>query len=282
MDGRGTAADARQVKEQPDTQRLVPTVPAQVKWLAATAVAITVALYVAEAAAGEGAGVMQSLEAGIAFLGFFGLPGASSQAVARFQETRVACLMIMVEVAVWAGWTAGASDGSAALVVVWVPFVGVSLAGVVLIVESVVVRWTAIRNAAPPADRAGLLDRLGAVLLDIVVVTAALFVPLTLLSGSGHEIAATVTTGIAYFAGSWMTIGATPGQALVRIRVHNIRGRRPSPLQAIGRAALVVLELLGAATMWLLPLIVVELALAGSGDGRTLVDRLTRTSVTNR
>lgn len=261
---------------------------ARVGWFTATAVATTIALLLAANAA-DHRSLTSGWPAAVVYLGFVGLPGAISVGVARFQLSRIACFVIMTVVGFWAGWSMGASeDAQAGFAALWVPFIGVPLAGLVLIGEGVAVRRAGVFDPYPidtREGRAALPDRVGALLLDLALAAAILAVPLTMLRHRGQEVIAAViglAAGIGYLGGCWMLKGATVGQALLRLRVVGREGANPDPVQAIARAGLLIVVLLGTATLLLIPLTGIEIALAASAGGRTIVDRVTRTTVLAR
>jgi|GEM_PF-4760129 len=260
---------------------------ARAGWFAATAVTTTSALLLAAIAADDRSRSAGGAGLWAAYLVFVGVPGAIAAGVARFKLTRAACFFVMTIIGFWAGWSMGSSNdaqaGAAALIV---PFVGLPLAGVVLVIESVVTRRSTIQDPDPLVmsdSRAAISDRLAALFIDLVLACAVLVVPLTVLSHRGQEIAAAiggVLAGIGYLAGMWLARGATVGQSLLRLRVAKATtGDTMGGVQAVGRALLLIVELMGTATLFLLPLTGVEIVLGVTKDGRTVVDRLTRTNV---
>lgn len=261
---------------------------ARVAWFAATTVAITIALLLAANAADDRS-LTSGWPAAIPYLGFVGLPGAISVGVARFPFTRVACFVVMTGVAFWAGWSMGASDDAqAGLAALLVPFIGIPLAGAVLIGEGVAVRRGGVIDPEPidmREGRAALQERLGALLIDLVLAAAVLVVPLTMLSHQKQEVVAAViglAVGVGYLCASWVLKGATVGQALLRLRVVGPDQMPVSPVRAAARAILLIIEVLGTATLLLIPLTGIEIALAAASSGRTLVDRVTGTEVLAR
>lgn len=265
------------------------TTLARAGWFAATAGSSTAALLLAANAADDRTLASGWAAAGFAYLGFVGLPGALSAGVARFQLSRIACFVIMTGVGFWAGWSMGSSDDAqAGLAALIVPFVGIPLAGLVLVGESVLVRRAGVVDPDPidmRETRAALPERLASLLVDLAIAVAVLVVPLTMLSHRGAEVVAAavgVVAGVAYLSGSWMTKGATIGQTLLRLRVVDGDATNPAPARAIARAGLLIVEILGTATLLLIPLTAVEIGLAASAGGQTLVDRLTRTTVVAR
>jgi uncharacterized RDD family membrane protein YckC len=257
-------------------------------WFAATAACTTLALLLAANAADDRS-LTSGWPAAAFFIGFVGIPGAISVGVARFRFTRIACFVVMTGVGFWAGWSMGSSDDAqAGLAALLVPFVGIPLAGAVLVGEGVAVRRAGVPDPDPidmREERAALQERLGALLVDLVLATAVLVVPLTMLSHRGQEVMAAVlgfAAGIGYLAGSWAVRGATVGQALLRLRVVGKHGTNLGPVRAAVRAVLLIVEVLGTATLLLIPLTGVEIALAAASSGRTLVDRLTGTAVLAR
>lgn len=260
----------------------------RIGWFAATAVSTTVALLLAANAA-EDRSLTSGWPAAIFYIGFVGVPGAISAGIARFRFTRIACFVVMTGVGFWAGWSMGSSESSTAgLAALLVPFVGIPLAGAVLIGEGVAVRRAGV-PAPDPIDmreeRAALQERLGALLVDLVLATAVLVVPLTMLSHRGQEVIAGAigfAAGIGYLCTSWVLRGATVGQALLRLRVVGPDGMRVGPVRAAVRAVLLIVEVLGTATLMLIPLTGIEIALAAASSGRTLIDRVTGTELLAR
>lgn len=274
--------------EEPNAERVGNSVTRAI-WFAATAIAITIALLVAANAADEASWTSEWAAVGLAYLGFVGLPGAISAGMARFRFTRIACFVIMTGVAFWAGWSMGASDDAqAGLAALIVPFVGIPLAGVVLVGESVLVRRAGVVDPDPidmRETRAALPERLASLLVDLAIATAVLVVPLTMLSHRGAEVVAAavgVGAGVAYLTVSWVTKGATIGQTLLRLRVVDGHAANPAPARALARAGLLIVEILGTATLLLIPVTGIEIALAANANARTIVDRLTRTTVVAR
>ncbi len=252
-----------------------------------TAVTGTVALIVAASAASAQAPPLSSWVAvGFGYLGLIGIPGSISQLAARLGATHIACFVVVTATAVGAGLAMGSSeDAQAGLAALLVPSVGIPLACVVLVGESVLIRRSVVVDPEPLVmrdQRAALSERLAALLVDLVLAAAVLVVPLTMLSHRDHEVMAMMlgfVVGLTYLAGTWLTTAATVGQRLLRVRVVDRSGHPLTPIQALGRAALVMGEIIGTATVFLLPLAAVDIVLAASASGLTIVDRLTRTAV---
>lgn len=259
----------------------------RIGWFAATAVSTTVALLLAANAAEDRS--LSWWPAAMFYIGFVGVPGAISAGIARFRFTRIACFVVMTGVGFWAGWSMGSSEHSTAgLAALLVPFVGIPLAGAVLIGEGVAVQRAGVPDPDPidmREGRAALQERLGALLVDLVLATAVLVVPVTMLSHRGQEVIAGaigLAAGIGYLSASWVLRGATVGQALLRLRVVGPGGMRVGAVRAAVRAVLLIVEVLGAATLLLIPLTGIEIALAAASSGRTLVDRVTGTELLAR
>jgi hypothetical protein len=126
----------------------------------------------------------------------------------------------MTGVGFWAGWSMGSSDDAqAGLAALIVPFVGIPLAGAVLIGESVAVRRVGVRDPDPidlREERAALPERMAALLVDLALAALVLVVPLTMLSHRGAEVVAAVVGiggALAYLSIGWATKGGAKGWA---------------------------------------------------------------------
>jgi uncharacterized RDD family membrane protein YckC len=125
-------------------------------------------------------------------------------------------------------------------------------------------------------------DRLRALTIDTVLLSAVLVAPVTVLSDAGHEVAAVASAVLptaAFLGGCVARRGRTIGQSLLGLSVvdADTLGRVP-PIRAFPRSLIIALEVLGTATIILSPPALAELASARL-TGRSLTDRLLRTTV---
>jgi hypothetical protein len=185
---------------------------------------------------------------------------------------------------VLAWWTAprGDNDGLWVLIFWFLPFLGVLAAGVVAVTGLI----AAARRRAPSPHRtftiASPSERLAALAIDVGAVGGLLMAPLTALSHTNLEIVAGVL-GIAvattYLAVPVAWKGRTLGQSLLGLYVMDASTNKRVPIaRALLRSVVVVLEIALVPTLILAVPAVIELVVL-SVSGRTLTDRLLRTSV---
>lgn len=211
---------------------------------------------------------------------FVGLPSLFPIAVARTARWRILTTLIMTAVAVMAGvLVVSTDDAQAGLAVLWVPYVAVPLGLVLWIGRAISDRRRVESTKA--GSLAALSDRLAALVIDIIIVGAALYAPLVALRDAKQEIAAGiigVTAGAGYLGALTAARGQTLGQAIMRVKVVDVTASdRVPPVRAMLRSLVIVLEVMAAPTLVLAPPAIVELALASSG--RSLTDRIFRTKV---
>lgn len=196
--------------------------------------------------------------------------------------TTGAALALVPTVLAW--WTAprGDNDGLWTLIFWFLPLLG----GLAAVVVAVAERITVARRRSPSEHGTFAVatpsDRLAALAIDVGIVGGVLVVPLTALSHAKLEIAAGVV-GVAaattYLAVPVAWKGRTLGQWLVGLFVMDARTNRPLPLlRAILRSVVVVVEVALLPSLVFAVPAVIELAVL-SASGRTLTDRLLRTSV---
>jgi len=215
------------------------------------------------------------------YLAFVALPSFLPLAAARAWWTRLVALVLMTAAAVAAAiLIVTIDDGQAGLAVFLVPEVAIPLGAVIWIGHAI-----ADRRPGPdafPGERAGVSDRLAALVIDVALVGAALVVPLTAMSHARYEIVAGVVgvSGATLFlAVPVATRGRSIGQSLLGLAVVDTRTLgRISFGRSILRSLVVVLEVTGIPTFILAVPAVAELTAVGC-DGRSLTDRLLATSV---
>lgn len=185
---------------------------------------------------------------------------------------------------VLAWWTAprGDNDGLWALVFWFLPLLGFLAAGLVAVAALI----AAARRRASSQHRTLVVatapERLAAIAIDVTTLGAVLLAPLTALSHARLEIVAGVTgivvaTGYLGVPVAWK--GRTLGQSLVGLVVVNEGTNQPVPIaRALLRSLVVVLEVALVPTLVFAIPAVLELTTL-SASGRTLTDRLLRTSV---
>lgn len=184
-----------------------------------------------------------------------------------------------------AWWTAprGDNDGLWMFLFLGLAFLGLIGAFAAAIAERVSTqRRISRRGVAGEAVPATAGDRITALAIDTAVVGAILVVPLTMLSHAELEMLAFgvgIAAATTYLAVPVTTRGASLGQAVVGLSVRSIAGRTMiSPLRATVRSLIVVLEVVGAATIIFgLPALIEMVAL--TSRGRTITDRVLGTSV---
>ncbi len=128
-------------------------------------------------------------------------------------------------------------------------------------------------------------DRLSGMAVDAVVVGLIVYWPLTSLSRSGDEAAAVlvgVLFAVSYEAVAISRFGGTLGHRLLGLKViESSTTTVPSLARAFSRGLVVVIELLLAATVLFSVVLAIDAILVLS-SGRSIGDRLTRTSVESR
>jgi len=218
------------------------------------------------------------------YLSFVALPSLLALAVVRAGLLRIVVLVLLTAVAATGGvLVVTTDDAQAGLAVLWVPFVAIPVAAVVWIGQAVAARrTTAVSPGAGAPVTAGLSDRLAALAIDIALVGAVLVIPLTALSHERQEVAAGVVgvgAGTVYMAALVAGRGRTVGQSLLGLAVVDVQTLgRVALNRALPRSLIVVLELAMAPTIILAAAAVAEL-LSVSACGRSITDRLLRTSV---
>jgi len=219
------------------------------------------------------------------YLGFVALPAFLPLAVARHPATKAFEVANMTAAAGYAGIAMATSDDAqAGLAVFVVADVGIPLAGIVWTGQVVVPRLRTWRPGGETvtSEPADILRRLQALVVDVLLVAAALVVPLTAMSHAGYEVAATavgIAVGTAYagIAVAWK--GRTLGQWAVRVVVVDAAtGERLGPVRAVARGLVVIVELIGAATLVFSLAALTELV-AALLTGRSLTDRLLRSAM---
>lgn len=217
-----------------------------------------------------------------------GLPALTVALAARHPLVAGAGIVVMTAVAIFAGITMAASDDAqAGLAALIVAYVGVPLALFTWIGESVTRRAAVERHHAGGRVlvAAALSARMCAFAIDLLVVGAVLYLPLTVLSHANHEVAAVLVglaVGTASFALPVVWWGHSFGQGLLGLRtVDAVTGELVPLVRAVGRSFTLCLEALGAVTIVLaIPAAADCVALATTG--RSLLDRLFRTAVLAR
>jgi len=221
------------------------------------------------------------LEVATISLLFVALPSALPIAAARTWMTRLAAVAVVTVVAVVsAALVVTTDDAQAGLAVLWIPLVAVPLAVVLWIGRLIVERRA---SASAPTDQgshppAAPTDRLGALVIDVIVAGAVLVVPLTALSHAGQEVAAALVGAVA--ATSFLALpiarrGRTLGQSLVGLAVVDATTMgRVGLARAYLRSFVVVVEAVFVTT--LLPVLDFVAVVA---SGRSLPDRMLGTSV---
>lgn len=189
---------------------------------------------------------------------------------------------------VLAWWTAprGDNDGLWILVFLSLPMLG-GLAAVLAAVAGRVAEHVGRENpghdvAVNELTNARPADRLAALAIDLVLVSAVLVVPLTALAHAKFEVVAAILgigAATAYLAVPLARKGRTVGQSLVGLSVVDAATGRPVPAaRAIVRSTVVVLEVIAVpTTIFAIPALVELFSLARSG--RTVTDRLLGTVV---
>lgn len=225
------------------------------------------------------------LSAGPLYLPFVALPSLLLLAVARHRATKIVVLVVMTATAVLAAvLVVTTEDGQAGLAVFLVSYVAIPLFAVIWVGQAVIPR---IAKRGPEGQPRVLVDaepsdRLRALVIDGVIAGAALVVPVTALSDAHYEVAAAVSgvvAATAYLGGSIAWRARTVGQSLLGLSVVDAKSfSRVGPIRAFARSLIVVLEVLGAATIILLPPAVAEIV-STLLTKRSLTDRLLRTTV---
>ena len=216
------------------------------------------------------------------YLGVVALPSMLPLVAARTSRTRLVVLAAMTAVATASAvCVATNDDAQAGLAVLWVPYVAVPLAVALWVGHAVAARRTGVPDAQPLAP-AGPSDRLAALMIDLAILGAALLLPLTAMSHANHEVAAAlvgVAVGTTYMAALVAARGRTVGQSLLRLTVVDATTlERARASRAIIRSAIIAMEVAAAATLVLsIPAIAELVSVVASG--RSLTDRLVRTSV---
>jgi uncharacterized RDD family membrane protein YckC len=185
---------------------------------------------------------------------------------------------------VLAGWTAprGDNDGLWALVLIFLPLLGVLAAGVAAVAERVGAARGGHRSGAHGLAPALPSDRLTALALDVAIAAAVMVVPLTALSHAHLEVVAGglgVVTATAFLAVPVARKGRTLGQSIVGLNVLDATTHRLIPARrAVLRSLVVVLEVAACPTLVLaIPAVIEWVSLVGSG--RTVTDRVFGTAV---
>lgn len=212
-----------------------------------------------------------------------GLPSVAVVAAARHRSVAVAGLVVMAAVAVYAGAGMAASDDAqAGLMVLIVPMVGVPLAVLCWIGQSVAYRRTAHRAGIGVLAAADLDTRGCALAIDVLAAGALVLAPVSMLSHAGQEVAAAalgIAAATASLALPLARRGHTLGQGLLGLRTVDAATGEPLPLaRASARSLVITLEVLGTITFVLAVPAAIDLIAVAAGK-RTLVDRLFRTSV---
>ncbi|MGI8983120.1 MAG: RDD family protein [Acidimicrobiales bacterium] len=237
------------------------------------------ALMAAVVVAGDGVTVSSVVAAAPLYAVFVALPSMVAIVAGRWWAKRLAVTVVMTGVAAYAGvQMVTVDDGQAGLAVLWVPMAALPLGGIVWVGGAVVARYRSSGSEAA-AGPARTSDRLAALVIDAVVAGAILVVPVKLLSDAKAEVAAAVVgAAIAtVYLGAFVALaGRTPGQGLLGLTVvDHATGDRVPPGRALLRSLVVVAEL---ATAVFAPVAVAEV-IAVAASGRSLTDRLFRTSV---
>lgn len=213
-------------------------------------------------------------------LTFVALPSALPLAVARTRVLRGVTLLLMTAATAITSVTVTASDDAqSGLALLWVPTFAIALAAVLWVGQTIAASRAGDR---PAATAATFSDRLAALAVDVLIVEAALIVPLTALSHAKKEVAAVVVgvgAATSYFAGLVAARGHTVGQSLLGLTVVDAQTlRRPAPARAIVRSLVVVLEVAGVWMVVLSPPAIIE-SVSTLLTGRSVTDRILRTSV---
>ena len=263
--------------------RLLILAGAVVPW-----VAFLVATTVTSAVGDSGLRLVALLVAAPFYWFAVGLPALAVALAARHHRVAGAGVAVMTVVAVFAGITMAASDDAqAGLAALIVPYVGVPLALFTWIGESVASRAAADRRHAGGTVLVAAAPsvRICAFAIDVLVVGALLYLPLTALSHANHEVAA-VLVGLAVGTAclglplAWW--GHSFGQGLLGLRTVDAVTGELLPLgRAVGRSLALALEALGAVT-FVLGIPAAADCVALSATGRSLLDRLFRTAVLAR
>ncbi len=216
------------------------------------------------------------------YLGLVAVPSMLPLLAARTSTTRLVVLAVMTAVATASAVVVAThDDAQAGLAALWVPYVAIPLAVVLLVGHAVVARRTGMADAQPLAP-AGPSDRLAALMIDVAILGAVLVFPLTAMSHAKHEVAATVVgvaVGTVYMATLVAVRRRTIGQSLLRLVVVDATTLdRVRASRAIVRSAIVVIEVAAAATITLSVPAIAEFV-SVLATGRSLTDRLLRTAV---
>jgi RDD family len=245
--------------------------------------AFLIALAVVDAGRDHGSGSLAGLAAvAPVYLGFVALPSLFPLLAARAGARRLAVLVVMTAVAATSAVSMATSDDAqAGLAVLLVPYVAIPLAVVVWAGEAVAARRMPPLHAEPLAA-ATASDRLAALAIDVAILGASLLFPLTAMSRAKQEVAAGlvgVAVGTAYMGALVAVRRRTVGHSLLRLAVVDATTlERVGALRATLRSLIIVVEVAAAATItFALPAVAELVSVAASG--RSLTDRLLRTSV---
>jgi hypothetical protein len=173
---------------------------------------------------------------------------------------------------------ATSDDAQAGLAVFIVGYVALPLAALVWVGETLFKVWR--RTELGVTTLATTEERIVALLIDTLLIGAALVIPLTAMSHAGHEVMAAVigvSIGTAWLAVPVVLFGGSIGQLALRLRVVDaVKGGPLSLVKAMTRSAIVALEVAVAPTFVLAGAGLCEV-IACASNGRSLTDRLLRT-----
>lgn len=252
-------------------------------WTAAVASLAPWAAFLLAVGVGDGPTSLGRIAAAAPFyLGFIALPSLAPVVAARPGMPRVVVAAVMTAVAAISGvLVATSDDAQAGLAALWVPLVALPLAAVLWMGWVVIDRRAAFAEPDAPASP-GPSDRIAALAIDVAIVGAALVLPLTAMSQSKQEVAAAlvgVAVATIYLAAPVVWRGRTIGQSLLRLAVVDTRTQRPLQLsRALLRSVIIVVEVAAIPTIILAIPAIAEL-MSVVGTGRSLTDRILRTSV---
>lgn len=222
------------------------------------------------------------------YLVLVGGPSLAVAVAARHRRVATAGAVVMTAVATYAGFAMAASDDAqAGLAVLYVPMVGVPLAVLTWIGESLAGRRAAdrARTGAPVLVTADLDSRLCALAIDVLAGVIVLYIPITVLAHAGHDIAATLVglaAGTTYVGLPVALLGHSPGQGLLGLQTVDAATAASLPLgRALARSLVTALEVLGAFTLIFALPALADLVFA-SISGRSVLDRVFRTAVLAR